>query len=243
MPRGKGRKTFIPPMNSTGEDTTNAATSGSSTTSRELPSDMTFTFNMSSIDQQHRINKTTRRTSQKKGRAEKFTQGYLRDKKDYIRFCKMTGEGSQSYMRGVLVPEGKRPWDYPYVTIERVLYYLDKILVPGYQYKAGGKRKARVTYEPTNVTWFEDHLKVCPEISDDRNRVNTSKAIRWKGTADGVLKALQDLKMEQMATNYGKNIYRQMGRTKGECQIKWKLFFFWKLCLVLELSSITKSQF
>ena len=55
MPRGKGRITSIPPMNSTGEDTTNAATSGSSTTSRELPSDMTFTFNMSSIDQQHRI--------------------------------------------------------------------------------------------------------------------------------------------------------------------------------------------
>ena len=187
MPRSRGRKTKIGPMNSTGEDTTNAATSGSSTTSRELPTDMKFTVNMSSIDQKHRINTTTRRTSKKKGRAEKFTQGYLRDKKDYIRWCKMTGEGGQSYMRGVLVPEEKRPWDYAYVTIDRVLYYLDKILVPGYQYRAGGKRKAaRVTYEPTNVTWFEDHLKVCPEISDDRDRVNTSKAIRWKGTADSV---------------------------------------------------------
>mgnify|MGYP001160023775 CR=1 FL=1 len=212
MPRRKGRITSIPGRNSTGEDTTNAATSSSSTTSRELPSDMTFTFNISSIDEKHRINTNTRRTSQKKGRAEKFTQGYLRDKMDYIRFCKMTGEGGQSYMRGVLVPEEKRPWDYAYVTIDRVLWYLDTILVPGYQYKVGGKRKeARVRYEPTNVTWYEDHLKVCPEISDDRDRVNTSKAIRWKGTADSVLKAIQDLKKEQMATNYGKNIYQRMG--------------------------------
>ena len=170
-----------------------------------LPTDIDFELDMSVIDQAHAEHTRRRRSSKKEGREEFNKPGYRSAQLDYIQYCALQG-GSGCFFRGVQVPDEKKPWQYPYVTPERVACYAETVLKHGFQFKPGGNRRTKTVYEVTNNTWFEDHLIICPSIMDDRGKVY-SKLLTWKGTVDGILKALAALKREQMATPRGKAIY------------------------------------
>ena len=87
--------------------------------SMELPTDVEFTLDMSGIDQAHATHTRRRRSSKKEGRDEFNKPGYRSAQLDYIQYCALQG-GSDCFFRGVQVPDEKMPWQYPYVTQERV---------------------------------------------------------------------------------------------------------------------------
>ena len=208
MPRGGGRQ--VPTPTARIEVDMSAASSSSSglsmrAASMTLPTDIDFELDMSVIDQAHAEHTRRRRSSKKEGREEFNKPGYRSAQLDYIQYCALQG-GSGCFFRGVQVPDEKKPWQYPYVTPERVACYAETVLKHGFQFKPGGNRRTKTVYEVTNNTWFEDHLIICPSIMDDRGKVY-SKLLTWKGTVDGILKALAALKREQMATPRGKAIY------------------------------------
>ena len=147
-----------------------------------------------------------RRSGHKEGRAEKSVDGYASAKQEFIRFCKVSGEGGKTYFRGVLVPNDKKTWNYPYVTLNTVVYFLSKIYQVGYQYNRKRKPWTLRKYKPENRTWFEDCLASQSSSCDDRNCVNDIP-ITWSGSGDHMLKALKDLKAEQLATEAGQRFY------------------------------------
>ena len=208
MPRKEYSAIPMPRARNIGNDASQTSSSSSSTSfTGVLSKDIVFTADMSAIDESHRTATRERRQRKKTGRHEKATQSYLADKQDYIKFAALDGSSGEVYMRGVKVPSDKQKWGYPYVTVDRVLYYCHHILKSGFQKRKGGKRGKRVIYAPENSTWFVDFLAICPDTMDDRENVNWDKPLTWKGSADGILKACADLKKEQMATDQGKAIY------------------------------------
>ena len=161
------------------------------------------------------------RSGAKTGRHENKSDGYRNDKMDYIRFCKVDGTGGNQFFRGVQVPEDKRPWGYPIVTIKCVVYYVHHILQHGFQYNRKKKPWTNKKYPANDREWFVKVYNAASTKIDDRNCTN-DKALKWSSSIDGNLKALRDLKTEQIATEVGQQYYNDPRFPERKRQLRSK---------------------
>ena len=172
------------PATSTQTNTGTSSSSNSSTTSMmSLPTRSdNDKVDVSAIDETHRVLLTSHRQSTKKGRGkEKRTQPYLRQKQDFIQFCKINGTDGKSYFCGVLVPTDKKEWSFPWVDQAHVLYYCDTILLHGFQYTKGKQYLVYFYLPSTQTKTHPDMTKTCHTnlLREASNCTIESAAMLW----------------------------------------------------------------